>query len=172
MKLKQNNDQKSNFGKWGWLMIFICFFSYYIGGGLGTDGANIYLSALSENKGYSQAALLLAGTYGGWINIVTILLYAKVVQKIGTRRLHGTLTIIAGLAYIALGNFNNLAAACAMRVVITLAAGGFGSFLCNTFMNNWFPRKKGLALGWATMGLPFATMTGPDVSFGKKTGRY
>ena len=35
----------------------------------------------------------------------------------------------------------------------------FGLICTATLMGNWFPRKKGIALGWATMGAPICTAT-------------
>jgi sugar phosphate permease len=35
----------------------------------------------------------------------------------------------------------------------------FGLICTAALMGNWFPRKKGIALGWATMGAPICTAT-------------
>jgi MFS family permease len=41
--------------------------------------------------------------------------------------------------------------------VICFFASGFGIAACPAFIANWFPRKKGIALGWATMGAPISS---------------
>ena len=41
--------------------------------------------------------------------------------------------------------------------MICFFASGFGTAACPAFIANWFPRKKGIALGWATMGAPISS---------------
>ena len=48
----------------------------------------------------------------------------------------------------------------AMVVAISCITGNIQlNLVPNNIMNIWFPKKKGLALGWASMGLPLCTAT-------------
>ena len=47
-----------------------------------------------------------------------------------------------------------------MVVILTFVSGNIQlNVVPNNIMNIWFPKKKGLALGWASMGLPLCTAT-------------
>lgn len=56
-----------NFGRRGWVIIIMCLIAYYIGGGINTDGLNIFVGALSGARGWDRAAMLTWSTYGGWL---------------------------------------------------------------------------------------------------------
>ena len=48
-----------------------------------------------------------------------------------------------------------------VRVVVLLSAvsNSINLVSTNAYMSNWFPRKKGIALGWSTMGAPISSAT-------------
>lgn len=77
---KQNNKANS-FGGWGWSMIFMCMIAYFIGGGINTDGLNIFVGALSGARGWDRAAMLSWSTYGGWIAILFTFIFGHIIVK-------------------------------------------------------------------------------------------
>jgi len=38
-------------------------------------------------------------------------------------------------------------------ILLTMVSGGVNLISTNTYMSNWFPKKKGIALGWSSMGM-------------------
>ena len=46
----------------------------------------------------------------------------------------------------------------------SILSAGYSLTAANTIQANWFPRKKGLALGWSTIGYPLCTMIFPFAS--------
>jgi sugar phosphate permease len=55
-------------------------------------------------------------------------------------------------------------------LINVFATGALNSAVPNTLVTMWFPRKKGMAFGWATMGMPICTAIFPQIMhllFGK-----
>ena len=156
-KVQQKADTKSNFGKWGWSTIILCAIAYFFSGSLGTDGLNIYVPALVDANGFDRATLLSFATYGGWVGIIAALIYGNIAMKKGSKLILIPTLVVAGITFISMGYTKSIAIACLSMAILSICTAGFGTVAPNNIMNTWFPTKKGIALGWATMGFPMAT---------------
>ena len=149
----------SKFGKWGWSMIFYAFLLYYFWCGLAVDGLNVYPQAFAAMHGWDYNTLLGFATPAGIIGVVGGILFGRLIIKTGARTLSAITLIITGLLYIWFGRVSSPAQFFICLTLFTFVSNAFGLIVTSTLMNNWFPRKKGIALGWATMGAPFCTAT-------------
>lgn len=75
------SKSKWNFGVKGWIIIFMCMIAYFIGGGINTDGLNIFVNALSEARGWDNAAMLTWSTYGGWAGVIFALIFGQITVR-------------------------------------------------------------------------------------------
>ena len=159
----KNELTKSNFGKWGWITILVCLLAYFVGGMLVSDGLNIYVTGLVELRGWDRAEMLSWSTYGGWLGVVSTLIFAQIALKHrnGARWLMIITLLIAAVAIYTYGHSTTFVGYAISVVVTSVVYTGYGSVSANTIQTNWFPRKKGIALGWSTIGFPLCTMIFP-----------
>lgn len=157
------NNTKSNFGKWGWSMIIYCAISYYIAAVLSTDTLNWFPSAFASLRGWGDNFVNLCNTMsgiGGWISVVAAIVFSIMAAKKGSRFMAVFGNIICGIVCIVFALTTNMTVFLIMIVLLTFVAGNIQlNVVPNNIMNIWFPHKKGLALGWASMGLPICTAT-------------
>lgn len=157
------NNTKSNFGKWGWSMIIYCAISYYISAALSTDTLNFYPAVFSALRGWGDTAADTMNTMaglGGWIGIIAAVIFSVLAMKIGSRWMAVAGNIVTGIFCFIFALTQNFGVFCAMIILMVVVSGGVQvSTVPNNLMNVWFPKKKGLALGWASMGLPLCTAT-------------
>ncbi len=157
------NNTKSNFGKWGWSMIIYCAISYYIAAVLSTDTLNWFPSAFASLRGWGDNFVNLCNTMsgiGGWISVVAAIVFSIMAAKKGSRFMAVFGNIICGIVCIIFALTTNMTVFLIMIVLLTFVAGNIQlNVVPNNIMNIWFPHKKGLALGWASMGLPICTAT-------------
>ena len=157
---------KWNFGKRGWVIILMCMIAYFIGGGINTDGLNIFVGGLSEARGWDRAAMLTWSTYGGWIGIICALIFGQITVKYKNGAKHilvGTLLVTA-VAFYFYGHTTNYYVYALCVSVCAAVACGYSLVAVNVIQTNWFPKKKGLVLGISTIGFPLCTMVFPAVS--------
>ncbi len=156
-----DNKQLTNnrFGKWGWSMIIYTMLLYYFWAGMSVDGLNVYTSAFGGTYGMDSNLLLGFATPAGIIGIVGGILFGRLVIKTGVRTLTSWALIITGVLYAVFGFCSTPVTYFIALSAITFVAQAFGLIATATLMGNWFPRKKGIALGWATMGAPLCTAT-------------
>lgn len=163
---KKRGDMSNNFGSYGWSMIIMCMIAYFIAGGVGTDGLNIYVGAVSGQQGWEQAGMLAFSTYGGWIGVIVTFILGHITAK----RMQSTkpimvitLLLTAVLMYF-YGHTSNYALFGLCVAGVSFLSVGYSQVCPNNIQTNWFPRRKAIALGFSTIGFPLCTMIWPNVT--------
>lgn len=150
----------SKFGKWGWSMIAYSFLLYYFWAGLAVDGLNIYTGAFSGTYGLDYNTILGYATPAGVIGVIGGIFFGRLIIKTGVRKLSSVTLVLTGVIYMMFGYLGKTHAAYFIFLTLfTFVSVAFGLIANTALMSNWFPRKKGIALGWSTMGAPFCTAT-------------
>lgn len=152
------NKTKSNFGVTGWYLIVFTALLFYLNTGITTDGLNVTVAKFSELNGWAQSELLNFSTISGYIAIITAPFLSAVIAKLGARISVCIMLIAAGLATIWWGMASTPVQYMAASAIVTACANGYSHLCSSTLANNWFPTKKGLFLGWSTMGLQLSTV--------------
>lgn len=149
----------NRFGRWGWSMILMAFVWYYFWAATGTDGLNVYPSAFSATYGMDSNVLLGFATPAGFISVIGGVLFGQLVMKKGVRRVGSMAMILVGVLYALFGFCSTPILYLIDLTAFSFVGNAFGLICTSTLMANWFPKKKGIALGWATMGAPVCTAT-------------
>ncbi|MCQ2567734.1 MAG: MFS transporter [Mogibacterium sp.] len=146
------NSARSNFGLWGWLTIIFTFFSFMLSGHLILDSLNLTVPACAAYRGWNAGTLLAYSTPAGLIAIPCMLFIGWRINKAGAKRVVCACIVLATICSFLWGRVTELWQFFVITLVINAGVQGFGFLGMSTILDNWFPRKKGLALGWATIG--------------------
>lgn len=160
METKTANSTKSNFGAKGWLMILVAGLMFYFYAGMCTDGLNTIVSSFANAHQVDEAALLSMTTPASWVGLLGSVVCSWAIAKFKSNRVAMLITaVLGGITYMCYGVVTTLVG----FTVVTAMANFFGMGYCwtcaNALMASWFPTKKGLALGWATMGQNLCSAT-------------
>ncbi|WP_316859281.1 MFS transporter [uncultured Cohaesibacter sp.] len=152
-----SNDLKSNFGRRGWTMIVFSGLLFWINTGTTVDGLNVILGALSSTFKLDYNSMLAWATPATLFSIPAAPVFAWISQKYGAK-----IAILIGLAITAvcfgfLGVWGTMLGFFVLFSAVCFCATGYAHIGGNAMIASWFPRKKGLALGWSTMGQNFST---------------
>ncbi len=150
--MKQNTNTKSNFGKMGWLYIFFALVALILMTSLTVDSLNVTVPQIAAERGWNQATLLSIFTYAGWISVAGSVAIGWLLDRKGSRFVFVLSFLAGGLAYIWWGNSHSIWEYAVSATILSCAANAFGMMCCSNLLSYWFPTKKGLALGWATIG--------------------
>ncbi len=161
--MNTKGNARSNFGGWGWAMILYCGISYYLAAALSTDTLNWYPAAFQGFHGWGESFVNMCNTMagvGGWVGIAAAIIFSAMTIKVGSRIMALIGNLICGVLCIVMAMTNSQGIFFAM-IICMVFVGGTIQLNCvpNNIMNVWFPKKKGIALGWASMGLPVCTAT-------------
>ena len=154
-----SSNTKSNFGAKGWLMILVAGLMFYFYAGMCTDGLNTIVTNFANAHGLQEADILSWTTPASWVGLIGSVVASWFISKKSNRLCTLITAVLGGISYMLYGVVDNLAG----FTVITALANFFGMGYCwtcaNALMASWFPTKKGLALGWATMGQNLCSAT-------------
>lgn len=156
-KRLSNSLTDSRFGKWGWSMIIYSFILFFFYSGLTTDGMNLLPDMFATTYGWDSNILLAYATPASLIGVLGNLVFGQIIMKSGPRVVASVGLIVSGLAYALFGLSPSPAMYAVILGIICFFAAGYGLIAPATLMSNWFPQKKGIALGWASIGAPVCT---------------
>ncbi|PKU26119.1 MFS transporter [Telmatospirillum siberiense] len=152
-------ERKSNFGGRGWAIIIIEAALLWISSGSVVHGLNIILPVVSSAYGLDYTVLLGWATPASWASILAGFLGAKVCERKGPKFLILISLSIGGLCFGLLGTWGTTTGFVTLFSIVCFFDSSFAYVGGPSLIANWFPRKKGLALGWCTMGQTFSTAT-------------
>lgn len=148
-----------NFGKAGWGTIIFCMAMFWFFVGFCTDGNNVTAPAVAEHLGISSGTVLQMNSYGGMIGVVFYILMGQLTKKMGARKVSGIALLISGAAYIVMGNCPNLAVYTIAYICLMGSIMSAGYVVGGALVAQWFPKRKGVVMGYTTMGLNIASAT-------------
>ncbi len=125
------------------------FFLYV---GMCNDGSNISAPNVAAALGVETGVIMNMNSVAGLVGIVFFIIAGQVNQKIGPRLTSGIFTIIAGISYIIACNAGNVPMYCVAMCFVYGGIMSAGYVAGGTLVANWFPKKKGIVMGYTTMG--------------------
>ncbi|MGL5437446.1 MAG: MFS transporter [Lachnospiraceae bacterium] len=147
-----NKNSVVNFGKHGWVTILYCLLMFWFYVGFVNDGSNITAPAVAEKLGVQPGTILNMNSIAGIVGVIFFIIIGQINRKLGARLTSGIFTIIAGISYLCIGNATSILM---YTVSMCFVVGGImsaGYIAGGTLVAQWFPKKKGVVMGYTTMG--------------------
>lgn len=150
-----NNKKESiigGFSRSGWGIILYCAAMFWFYVGMVNDGSNITAPAFAEKTGIDYSVVLSMGTVAGLAGFLFFLVFGQINIKIGPKKTSAICLFLAGAFYMGLGLSNSLItyAICLCFITGSVMSGGY--IAGGTLVAKWFPKKKGIVMGYTTMG--------------------
>ncbi|MDR1573739.1 MAG: MFS transporter [Clostridiales Family XIII bacterium] len=118
-----------------------------------TGATNVVIPMLSGIRGWNETTALSVLTIAGYIAAVAALLIGGVVLKSGPKKVMIVCLIVCGISWCFWGAARSFAVFCIAMTVSSISAYGFQTASTPALVGRWFPRTKGIVLGWVTMGV-------------------
>lgn len=154
--MAKEKQSMNNFGI-GWGTILYCLLMFFLYVGMINDGTNVLAPAAANYCGVEPGTIITMNGYAGMIAVIGFIIAGQINKKIGPRLTSAICLIISGVTYIGCGNATSVMF---YTVCMTLCATGMmsaGYVAGGTLVANWFPKKKGIVMGYTTMGHNFAS---------------
>jgi MFS transporter, OFA family, oxalate/formate antiporter len=163
-KQKAFKTSKSNFGGRGWILIFLAGFSVLLQSSLINDSLNFTIPGFADVYGWNISLLYIFSTITSWVAVVAAGAWGAISVKKGPKFVWTLGLLIAAITAIVWSQTRILWLYFVVLMVASIAGNGFNWIGNYTICSNWFPKKKGLVMGWVTIGFPLSAMvTAPIV---------
>ena len=146
-----NKNSVVNFGA-GWVVILYCLLMFFLYVGMCNDSANITAPNVEYLLGLETGTIMNMNSLAGLVGVVFFIIAGQINRKIGARLTSGICCIISGVAYILACNAPSVVL---YTVAMCFVYGGImsaGYVAGGTLVATWFPKKKGVVMGYTTMG--------------------
>ncbi len=146
---------------WGKQQVWITFFAgvmFLFCGCIAAGNTNTVFPYFAGVKGWNIAGMMFMVSIGGYASVAANLLFGQWLMKIGAKRITIIGLIGGGFSALLMGTTQSQTLFMAAIVLNFIFAGAYQAAAMNTLLTNWFPKKKGIVFGWATMGLVLANV--------------
>ena len=144
------------FGK-GWGTIIYCLLMFWFYAGMVNDSSNIVAPAIAEKLGIPAGNVLNMGTVAAMVGVIFFFIMGAINRKIGARLTSFLCLILAGIGYFGMGHANSLLQYGVSLCICTIGAMSAGYIAGGALVAQWFPKKKGIVMGYTTMGHNMST---------------
>lgn len=144
------------FGK-GWGTIIYCLLMFWFYAGMVNDSSNIVAPAVAEKLGVPAGNVLQMGTVAAMVGVIFFFVMGAVNRKIGARITSFICLILGGIGYFGMGRAESLAVYAIFLCICTIGCMSAGYIAGGSLVAQWFPKKKGIVMGYTTMGHNLAT---------------
>lgn len=154
--------RKTNFNygvKGWWCILYTCIAWMFISGGWWNGAAqNTLVQLMADNMGMEKYQVLAMNSYIGYATIIPCFLIGVLYAKFNTRIMFTIMCFVGGIATCFYGYVNSPVGYYIVVFLVFLMAASSSQVAEPMIVTNWFPTKKGSALGWATCGTNLATL--------------
>ena len=159
MSTKQKDDislVSANFGVKGWIILIITFLCIFLDSSLINDSLNVVVDVFAGVHQWNSNMLLGFSTITAWIAVAGAVMWGVLSSKISIRWAWVISLAVTGIACLFWGRASSPAMYFVCLAVASVGAMGFCYICSMNVISNWFPRKKGMAMGWVTIGFPLS----------------
>lgn len=151
------NKVSYNFGAKGWGIICYEVVLLFFMTGLTVDGLNIIVPQMAAFHGWNADTVLSISTPAGIIALFLVLFWGKFIKSCGLKKVTVITMFLAAISLILYGHSVNIAMYAVMLVLVVTFINAFATTCGFAICANWFPTKKGIVMGFVTIGMNLAS---------------
>lgn len=136
----------------GWSMVAFAFLGFFMTTYFDVMSPNVFVPALAAARNFNSANLLAAHSVGGICGALLGIYLGKVIETKGPKRVFVICAIISGINFAMIGVATVEIWAMAHIFINQLLVLGYSMMSLLALMARWFPRKKGVIMGFITSG--------------------
>jgi MFS family permease len=121
---------------------------------------NLSSGYFSQIYGWNQGNMISLSSYFGWINVLLMMVFGQMLMKVSPRimSLGASITYCATIFwYPSITQYWQFVTVLGVVMILNFV---WTIQINSVIISNWFPRKKGMVMGYVALGLAFGTATG------------
>lgn len=150
---------------YGWYIVAVAFFCNFMVTGTGFYTFNAFMEPLCATRGWTREGINLALFFGGLVSLLGQYVHGTAIMRLGQRRYMVLGAAFSGLLFALMGKTQSFGLFLGVFILLMVTNGMFGGIVANTVVNNWFIRKRGMALGIAQVGMSLSGAVLPVLAF-------
>lgn len=146
-----------NFGRKGWTVAIYQVVWFFFMTGMTVDGLNIIVPQIAEYRGWNADTVLSISSPASIIALFLVVVFGGIARKAGLKKTMVITMYAAGVVTILYGNAPTIPLYAVCLVLMVTLINAFALVLGLSICTNWFPTKKGVVMGFTTIGMNLAS---------------
>lgn len=146
-----------DFGRKGWTVAIYQVVWFFFMTGMTVDGLNVIVPKIAEFRGWNPDTVLSMSTPASIIALFLVIVFGGLAKQFGLKRTMVGTMFAAGAATIVYGNAPTIPVYAICLVLMVTLINAFALVLGLSICTNWFPTKKGVVMGFTTIGMNLAS---------------
>ncbi len=144
---------------WGWYIVAGAFLVMAVNYGA-RYCFGIFVKPLYLEHGWSRSVISLAATINMLVYSIGAIFVGHMLDRVAPRWIMTAGALCAAAGFMLTGFVNSpVSLYLTYGLLVGMGATGMGVVICSSSVGKWFIKMRGVALGAATMGISFGTMT-------------
>jgi MFS family permease len=143
---------------WGWYVVVGAFLVLSVNYGA-RYCFGVFVNPLAAQFGWSRSVISLGASLNMFVYSLCSIFTGRIADRVAPRWIITVGAFIASLGFVLTSSIRTpLEFYVVYGLLIGISSSGMGVVVANTSVGKWFVRKRGLAIGFATMGISFGTI--------------
>lgn len=160
--MNQKTTGSLNLGKKGWIIVILGFVSCYCYSTLTSDSLNITIGAFG-NMGLNVNILYSLSSVATVLGIIGSIIFGKLMAAKTASKMWAISMILTGIFAFVWSQAHTMVIYCIGYFVCYVMTLVSAMLLSYQVIANWFPTKRGVAVGFSTAGMPVSAATSTTV---------
>lgn len=153
-----SKDVKMNFSAYHWIVIIMGFFALFFTGSVQNESMNVVIPKLIEVHGWTDGQISLISTAASLIGALFVLVWGQLAERYGTKKFALLALALAIVGFASTGLVTNIVEYAIFRIITVMGTLSTMNYFVAIIATNWFPTKKGIAMGYITVGNNVASL--------------
>lgn len=153
-----SQDVKMNFSLRHWLVIIMGFFALFFTGSVQNESMNLVIPKLVEVHGWSDGQISTITTVATLTGALFVLVWGQLSERYGAKKFAILALVLSAVGFASTGFVTNMATYTVFRILTVMGTLSTMNYFMAIITTNWFPTKKGIAMGYITVGNNVASM--------------
>lgn len=146
-----------NFGRKGWTVAVYQVVWFFFMTGMTVDGLNIIVPQIAQYRGWNTDTVLSISSPASIVALFLVVVFGGIARKFGLKKTMVITMYAAGVVTILYGNAPTVPLYAVCLVLMVTLINAFALVLGLSICTNWFPTKKGVVMGFTTIGMNLAS---------------
>ena len=155
-----------SFSAKGWGVIIFSIIMFFFYASMNADGMNILAAAYSGTLAVEQGTVFTMVGIGGLLGVVVHIILGQVIRRVGPKKSLLIAMILAAVGMFIEAHAPNLGLFLLGRTLLSGATLNAAFMGCGVLCANWFPKRKGIVMGYTTWGLNICSLCGVAILSG------
>lgn len=135
------------------LIMIISALLFFISSCMVANTTNTVLPFFAAERGWNVSVLMMMAGIAMLISVVFAIFFGRLSTRIGAKKIIIIMLFLAACSTLLYGFTKDMRLFILAIIMNAVFASGYQNVGVSVLINTWFPRKKGIVLGWVTMGI-------------------